>query len=152
VLNGDTPFDLWNGGQTIPNFDEMLAVRNHAEHASPFRLSTHWVWAHHMNPFLLGGDEQIAAGRRCAKKCERSTSPLLSSGSPNTGRSAPLMKCAYDGEDCSEWPGPWEMIHNCDWCPYSVAIGMEFTLRLAGWDKSRLVSRPSVTTTFPTSA
>jgi hypothetical protein len=24
---------------------------------------------------------------------------------------APLMKCAYDPEDCSEWPSPWEMIY-----------------------------------------
>ena len=48
------------------------------------------------------------------------------------------MKMAYDFEDCSEWPSPWEMISKGDWCPYSVAIGMEFTLRLAGWDKSRL--------------
>lgn len=50
-----------------------------------------------------------------------------------------MMKMAYDFEDCSEWPSPWEMIAAKDWCPYSVAIGMEFTLRLAGWDKSRLL-------------
>jgi hypothetical protein len=65
---------------------------------------------------------------------------------------APLMKCAYDGEDCSEWPGPWEMIHARRLVPYSVAIGMEFT---SGWpvgtsppDRLKL----SVTTIFPTSA
>lgn len=50
---------------------------------------------------------------------------------------APLLKMAYDPEDCSEWPSPWEMIHAGEWCPYSVAIGMEFTLRLAGWEPDR---------------
>lgn len=51
---------------------------------------------------------------------------------------APLMKHAYDPDDLPSWPGPWEMISEGDWCPYSVAVAMEFTLRLAGWDASRL--------------
>lgn len=44
---------------------------------------------------------------------------------------APLMKHAYDCEDYGSLPGPWEMILQGDWCRDSVAVGMEFTLRLA---------------------
>lgn len=51
---------------------------------------------------------------------------------------APLDKMAYDPEDQNEWPSPWEMIMAHSWCPYSVAIGMEFTLRLGGWNPDRM--------------
>ncbi len=51
---------------------------------------------------------------------------------------APLMKHAYDPDDLLNWPGPWELVSAGDWCPYSVAVGMEFTLRLAGWEPSRM--------------
>ncbi len=48
------------------------------------------------------------------------------------------MKMAYDPEAPETWPGPWEMISEGDWCPYSVAIGMEFTMRLAGISADRM--------------
>jgi len=51
---------------------------------------------------------------------------------------APLSKFAYDPERPDTWPTPWEMIYEGDWCKMSVAIGMEFTLRLSGWAPDRL--------------
>ena len=54
---------------------------------------------------------------------------------------APLSTMAYDPEMLETYPTPWEMISENDWCRNSVAIGMEFTLRLAGWDSSRLKIR-----------
>ena len=41
-------------------------------------------------------------------------------------------------EQPSEWATPWEMIYEGDWCKFSVAIGMEFILRLSGWKPERL--------------
>jgi len=54
---------------------------------------------------------------------------------------APLMSIAYDLEDPSQWPTPWEMIHANEWCRNSVAIGMEATLRLAGVAADRMLLR-----------
>lgn len=54
---------------------------------------------------------------------------------------APLEKIAYDIEDVENIPTPWEMMDANDWCRNSIAIGMEFTLRLSGVDKNRMELR-----------
>ncbi len=51
---------------------------------------------------------------------------------------APLKKMAYDPERLDEYPSPWDMMTDNDWCQNSIAIGMDFTLRLGGWDADRL--------------
>lgn len=51
---------------------------------------------------------------------------------------APLAVMAYDPEKLNEYPTPWEMMTENDWCRNSIAIGMEFTLRLSGWNADRL--------------
>lgn len=51
---------------------------------------------------------------------------------------APLVKIAYDPEGLDTYPTAWEMMNFNDWCENSVAVGMEFTLRLAGWSADRL--------------
>lgn len=51
---------------------------------------------------------------------------------------APLTNIAYDISNPESWGTPWEMIHLGEWCRYSIAIGMEFTLRLSGWNADRL--------------
>ena len=51
---------------------------------------------------------------------------------------APLKTMAYDPEMLDTYPTPWEMMAENDWCENSIAVGMEFTLRLAGWSPDRL--------------
>lgn len=51
---------------------------------------------------------------------------------------SPLMSIAYDPSDATNWPTPWEMIYANEWCRSSVAIGMESTLRLAGFPPGRM--------------
>ena len=51
---------------------------------------------------------------------------------------APLKNIAYDCEAPDTWPTMWEMIIANDWCRNSVAIAMDGTLRLVGFDPSRL--------------
>jgi hypothetical protein len=92
-----------------------------------------------VNPFLLVADEQIAHWKALREEISHMDDEAALKRVAEYWAQAPLMKCAYDGEDCSEWPSAWEMIHNGDWCPYSVAIGMEATLRLSGWEPSRLI-------------
>jgi hypothetical protein len=36
------------------------------------------------------------------------------------------------------WPSVWEMLYEGTYCMNAVAVGIETTLRLAGWDANRL--------------
>lgn len=91
-----------------------------------------------MNPFLLGREDQLAEWKALREGIKGLDEAAALQRVADYWAKAPLCKMAYDPEEPAEWPSPWEMIHANDWCPYSVAIGMEFTLRLAGWDASRL--------------
>lgn len=51
---------------------------------------------------------------------------------------APLGKLAYDLDEPDDIPSAWEMVSAGDWCADSIAIGMEFTLRLAGMSADRM--------------
>lgn len=51
---------------------------------------------------------------------------------------APLNKRSLDPQDPKSWMTVWEMLHTGDMCQNSIAIAMESTLRLSGWDASRL--------------
>ncbi len=52
---------------------------------------------------------------------------------------APTSNFAYDIDDTDSIPSAWEMISTGEWCRNSIAIGMEFTLRLAGWPTDQLI-------------
>lgn len=49
-----------------------------------------------------------------------------------------LVRSPYDRSRLDAWPSPWEMMTNNKWCADSVAVGMDFTLRLGGVDPTRL--------------
>jgi hypothetical protein len=51
---------------------------------------------------------------------------------------APVLSMAYDPEALDTYPAPWEMMTENNWCQNSVAVGMDFTLRLGGWNPNRL--------------
>lgn len=51
---------------------------------------------------------------------------------------APLSSFSYDLTCPDTWGTAWEMIDENRWCRQSIAIAMEFTLRLAGWNADRL--------------
>lgn len=91
-----------------------------------------------MNPFFLRPDEQIAEWKLLREEIKLLDDDAAFQRVAEYWGDAPLLKMAYDPEDCTEWPSPWEMVAAGDWCPFSVAIGMEFTLRLAGWDPERM--------------
>jgi hypothetical protein len=50
----------------------------------------------------------------------------------------PLSNFSYNPEQPDLWPTPWEMVYRGDWCADMVPVGMEATLRLSGWDATRL--------------
>lgn len=42
--------------------------------------------------------------------------------------SAPLVNIAIDPDDYTNWPTPWEMLHQGDFCENSLALGMAYTI------------------------
>lgn len=51
----------------------------------------------------------------------------------------PLSTFAHDPEALDTYDTPWEMMHQNDWCQNSVAVAMEFTLRLGGVSADKLI-------------
>lgn len=44
---------------------------------------------------------------------------------------APLLNITIDPVDSSNWPTPWEMLHQGDFCENSLALGMAYTIYYA---------------------
>lgn len=51
---------------------------------------------------------------------------------------APLITYSIDWDKASDWPTPWELIHEGNFDNTSIAYLMEQTLIALGWDSSRL--------------
>lgn len=49
-------------------------------------------------------------------------------------QSAPLVSIAIDPVNSSQWPTPWEMLHQGDFCEDSLALGMSYTIYYANPD------------------
>lgn len=48
--------------------------------------------------------------------------------------SAPLVNLSIDPVDSRQWPTPWEMLHQGDFCENSLALGMAYTIYYANQD------------------
>lgn len=46
-------------------------------------------------------------------------------------QTAPLVRIAIDPVNSSQWPTPWEMLHQGDFCEDSLALGMSYTIYYA---------------------
>ena len=91
-----------------------------------------------MNPFILSSNERLAHWKQFRKDlCTFSEEEQLIAVAKYWSL-APLSKMSHDMEQPNNCPSPWEMVTDGDWCRNSVAMGMEFTLRLAGWDPNRI--------------
>lgn len=91
-----------------------------------------------MNPFLLTPRERLADWKQLRTRLSALSEQEQLQAVALYWAQAPLRKLAYDPQQPSSWPTPWEMVSLGEWCPQSVAIGMEFTLRLSGWKSERL--------------
>ena len=91
-----------------------------------------------MNPFMLPSQDRLEHWKNFRTELSTFSSDEQLARVAAYWALAPLSKMAYDIERPETWPGPWEMISEGQWCRNSVAIGMECTLRLAGWNSSRL--------------
>ena len=91
-----------------------------------------------MNPFLLSPNERLEDWKRLRKEIANADDGQALRLVAEYWGKAPLSVYSYDPEQPDEWPSPWEMVSDGEWSRSTVAIGMEFTLRLAGWDAGRL--------------
>lgn len=91
-----------------------------------------------MNPFLLGPRERLADWKQLREGLKALPETEQIERVQRYWWQAPVSRFAYDAEDAQSWPTIWEMINENNWCRNSIAIGMEQTLRLSGWDPKRL--------------
>lgn len=91
-----------------------------------------------MNPFLLSPNERVTAWKACRENLRGKSEADQLSDVVAFWSQAPLENNSYDLTDPNTWPSPWEMLHAGNWCRKSLAIGMEFTLRLGGWQPERM--------------
>lgn len=94
-----------------------------------------------MNPFLLPPDQRLTHWRDFRKSLMTLDDYQKLVKVAEYWACAPLMAIAYDVNDASHWPTPWEMVHSNEWDRNSVAIGMESTLRLADVSADRMALR-----------
>jgi hypothetical protein len=91
-----------------------------------------------MNPFILSSQDRLEHWKQFRRQLPSLPETEQLNSVAKYWALAPLAKVSYDVEDPMSWPTPWEMISQGIWCRNSVAIGMEFTLRLSGWKPQRL--------------
>lgn len=91
-----------------------------------------------MNPFLLDATSRLHDWKEFRNSLSEMSEDDQLTAVAKYWAQAPLLKLAYDIEQAHTLPSPWEMISEGNWCRNSVAVGMDFTLRLAGWSKDRL--------------
>lgn len=94
-----------------------------------------------MNPFILSSQDRLAHWKQFRKDLSLLSEEEQINAVATYWSLAPLSKLAHDMEQPNNCPSPWEMVTDGDWCRNSVAMGMEFTLRLAGWSAERLELR-----------
>jgi len=91
-----------------------------------------------MNPFMLSSSERLEAWG------------VFRDGLPEMNESEQLSKVAHfwsqcpysnwtmDPENTKEWLSVWEILYEGEYCKNAIALGMEATLRFAGWNPERL--------------
>lgn len=91
-----------------------------------------------MNPFVVSPSFLNSEWKELRNKIAEMTRDEMLYAVSSFWSKAPVKKFAYDPEALDTVPSPWEMVAANDWCENSIAIGMEFTMRLAGIEPERM--------------
>ena len=91
-----------------------------------------------MNPFILPKPQLLQEWKNLRNSLSEKEEMTQLTEVMKFWSLAPTSRIAYDPEALDTYPTPWEMMSENDWCDNSLAVGMEFTLRLGGWDQNRL--------------
>jgi hypothetical protein len=103
-----------------------------------YKVTAAYLRVKEMNPFLMSPSELMATWKALrAAMHDKAEIDQLQDVAIFWAK-APLSTMAYDPEILDTYPTPWEMLAENDWCRNSIAIGMDFTLRLGGWPPERM--------------
>lgn len=92
-----------------------------------------------MNPFLLPTSQLLQVWKTIRDNMVNLEEQEQISSVVDFWSQCPLATFAYDPEALDAYDTPWEMMHRNDWCQNSVAVGMEFTLRLGDFPSDKLI-------------
>ena len=90
------------------------------------------------NPFLLTGAGRLEHWKTFRKSVLAQPEDERLAAVAHYWSLAPLLTIAYNCDAPATWPTIWEMVQAGDWCRNSVALGIDGTLRLIGFDPTRL--------------
>lgn len=93
-----------------------------------------------MNPFLLSPRGRLTVWKnlRLSLNDDAPEDDKLARVARFWGQ-CPIQRHALDTDRPSTWMTCWEMLHYNDFDKNAIAVGMEMTLRLAGWAADRLM-------------
>jgi hypothetical protein len=91
-----------------------------------------------MNFYLLSGSDRILAWRKFRQSLQNLPETDQLSRIARFWGDAPLQTYVIDWDKSNEWPSAWQLVHDGDFDSNVVAILMEQTLILLGWNPERL--------------
>lgn len=91
-----------------------------------------------MNPFMLSADDRLEAWSSFRDGLNAFSEQEQINLVAQFWAQCPLSRWSLDPDTPKSWQTVWEMLDEGDYCKNAVAIAMETTLRLSGWDASRL--------------
>jgi hypothetical protein len=91
-----------------------------------------------MNFFLLSGSQRILAWRQFRSALQGLSELQQLDEVAKFWGDAPLQTYVVDWDKAHEWPCAWQLIHDGDFDSNIIALLMEQTLILVGWNPERL--------------
>lgn len=92
----------------------------------------------HHNPFLESSEKRLQQWKAFRESLMPMDEPSQLKEVVDWFKQAPTVNFSIDCDDPSNWPTPWELIEDGKICDNGIALLMEQTLILVGWDPNRL--------------
>jgi hypothetical protein len=91
-----------------------------------------------MNVFMMSPAERLAAWGSFRDALPTQSENEQLGNVAKFWAQCPFKKWVIHPEDSQGWPTIWELLHDGDYCRNAIALGIEATLRLSGFDANRL--------------
>jgi hypothetical protein len=84
------------------------------------------------NPFLLDYNTRLREWHKLREKLQESNLETICVEVDEFWQQTPLLNHYLHPADTPDWPNPWELISDNDYCLYARGLGMVYTLMLLG--------------------
>lgn len=91
-----------------------------------------------MNPFMLSAPERLDAWIEFRDSLSKFDETEQLAKVASFWAQCPFARWYLDPDSPQDWPTAWEMLHDGEYCKNTIALGMEYTLILSGWDRNRV--------------